>query len=65
MNKLMLKKQYMMYSPKKSGGRLPSGFQEVEYIASDGNQWIDTNYIPSIDDVIETDIEITKLVSHE
>lgn len=65
MNKLMLKKKYMMYSPKKSSSRLPSGFQEVEYIESNGNQWIDTNYIPSIDDVIETDIEITTLVSHK
>lgn len=44
MNKIMLKKQYMMYSPKKNRlpSRLPSGFQEVEYIESNGNQWIDT-----------------------
>lgn len=48
-----------------SAARLPSAYQEVEYIAGDGNQWIDTNYIISLDDVIETDIEITKLVSHK
>lgn len=42
MNKLMLKKQYMMYSPKKSSSRLPSEFQEVEYIESTGTQYIDT-----------------------
>lgn len=65
MDKMLLKKKYMMYSPKKSSSRLPSSFQEVEYIEGNGNQWIDTNYIPSIDDVIETDIEITRLVSHK
>ena len=33
MNKFWLKKQYLMHNPKKKG-RLPSGFQEVEYIQS-------------------------------
>lgn len=47
MNKMMLKKQYMMYSPKK--GRLPSGYQEVEYIQSTGTQYIDTNHIFTAD----------------
>lgn len=42
MNKMMLKKQYMMYAPKKKG-RLPSDYQEVEYIESTGTQYIDTN----------------------
>ena len=39
MNKFWLKKQYMMYSPQK--GRLPSGYQEVEYIQGDGKSYID------------------------
>lgn len=43
MNKLMLKKQYMMYAPKK--GRLPSGFQEVEYIESTGTQVITIDFV--------------------
>ena len=42
MNKMMLKKQYMMYSPKKGSSRLPSDFQEVEYIESTGTQYIDS-----------------------
>ena len=45
MNKMMLKKQYLMHNTKKKGGlpsRLPSGFQEVEYIESTGTQYIDT-----------------------
>lgn len=46
MNKMMLKKQYMMYSPKKKG-RLPSAYQEVEYIQStkyeEGSTYIETN----------------------
>ena len=43
MDKMMLKKQYMMYAPKKKG-RLPSDFQEVEYIESTGTQYIDSGY---------------------
>lgn len=30
---------------KKQGGRLPSGYQEVEYIESTGEQYIDTGFI--------------------
>ena len=41
MDKLMLKKQYMMYAPKKKG-RLPSAYQEVEYIQGTGTQCINT-----------------------
>lgn len=47
MNKMMLKKQYMMYAPKKSSSRLPSEYQEVEYISNSGTQWIDTGLILS------------------
>lgn len=46
MNKMMLKKQYMMYAPKKKG-RLPSEYQEVEYIESTGTQYIDTGLTPN------------------
>lgn len=46
MNKMMLKKQYMLYSTNKKG-RLPSGYQEVEYIQStkyeEGSTYIETN----------------------
>lgn len=41
MNKFWLKKQYLMHNTKKKG-KLPSGFQEVEYIESTGKQYIDT-----------------------
>lgn len=30
------------------GGRLPPEYQEVEWIASDGNQYIKTNFIPNV-----------------
>lgn len=46
MNKMMLKKQYMMYAPKKKG-RLPSAYQEVEYIQGTGTQYINTLVIPT------------------
>ena len=35
--------------------RLPSGYQEVEYIESTGTQYIDTNFIPSQDTEMELD----------
>lgn len=47
MNKMMLKKQYMLYALKKKGSRLPSEFQEVEYIESTGTQYIDTGLTPN------------------
>ena len=59
MNKLMLKKQYMMYSPKKSG-RLPSDFQEVEYIQGTGTQYINTLVIPTSKTGWEIEFEQTK-----
>lgn len=47
MNKMMLKKQYMMYAPKKKVSRLPSEYQEVEYIQSldqsEGTTYFETN----------------------
>ena len=50
---------------KKQGGRLPSGYQEVEYIESTGEQYIDTRFILkksngfSIDFVPENDVVTT------
>ena len=60
MNKMMLKKQYMMYSPKKKG-RLPSGFQEVEYIEATTTQYIESGIIYDVnkDLVIEMEIQAT------
>ena len=43
MNKAMLLKQYLSYH-KKSSARLPSAYQEVEYIESTGTQYIDSGY---------------------
>ena len=57
MNKMMLKKQYMMYLPKK--GRLPSGYQEVEYIQSTGTQYIDTGVKATNATRFKIDVEIT------
>lgn len=42
---------------KKKG--MPSRYQEVEYIESDGTQWIQTDYVPNINDVIECDVQKT------
>lgn len=42
MNKMMFKKQYMMYAPKKGG--LPSGYRQVEYIAGN-NAYIEFPYV--------------------
>lgn len=36
--------------------RVPSAYQEVEYIQSTGTQWIDTGYSPTVNTVIETDL---------
>lgn len=52
MNKMMLKKQYMMYAPKKKG-RLPSAYQEVEYIESTGTQYIDTGCLIKNNSAVE------------
>ena len=46
MDKFWLKKQYLMHNPKKSS-RLPSEYQEVEYIESTGTQYIDTGLTPN------------------
>lgn len=37
------------------------GYQQVDYIETTGTQWIDTNYIPTIDDVIDAGIEFTSI----
>lgn len=63
MNKMMLKKQYMMYSPKKSGGRLPSDFQEVEYIQGTGTQYINTLVIPTSKTGWKIEFEQTEKIS--
>jgi len=36
--------------------RVPAEYQEVEYIQSTGTQWIDTGYSPTVNTVIETDL---------
>lgn len=56
MNKMMLKKQYMMYASKKKG-RLPSAYQEVEYIESTGTQYIDTGVLQTSDVGTYVDIQ--------
>ena len=63
MNKLMLKKQYMMYSPKKKG-RLPSGYQEVEYIESTGTQYIDTGVKATNTTKFKIDLELVSYDSY-
>ena len=59
MNKFWLKKQYMMYAPKKKG-RLPSGFQEVEYIekqySASNSSYFDSGIPASNDLVIEAEL---------
>lgn len=45
MNKLLLRRRALMMVQKKS--RLPSEYQEVEYLESTGTQYIDTGYIPN------------------
>lgn len=59
MNKMMLKKQYMMYSPKKKG-RLPSEYQEVEYIekqySASNSSYINSGITASNDLVVEAEL---------
>lgn len=62
MNKMMLKKQYMMYAPKK--GRLPSGYKEVEYIESTGTQYIDTGVKATNTTKFKIDVEMTQYDSY-
>ena len=66
MNKMMLKKQYMMYSPKKKG-RLPSDYQEVEYIQSldysVGITYIETNIMYNSDNQYVFEFEMNTLPS--
>lgn len=42
---MSLKKKYLMSIHKTNGGRLPATYQEVEYIESNGTQYIDTGVI--------------------
>lgn len=39
-----------------SSRRLPAAYQEVEWVWSSGSQYINTNFIPSVNTKIETDI---------
>lgn len=41
--------------------RLPAGYREVLYIQSDGNQFIDTGYVPTVSTKTEVDIEPTSI----
>lgn len=59
MNKAMLLKQYM-FNNKKKGARLPSAYQEVEYIESTGTQYINTLVIPTSKTSWEIEFEQTK-----
>lgn len=43
-------------TPPTSQGGLPSGYTLVDYIESDGTQWIDTEYIPNSTDFVEMDL---------
>lgn len=45
--------------------RLPDEYQEVEYIASSGTQYIDTGYIPKTTTVINADFMSTKQIGDE
>lgn len=48
-----------------SASRLPSAFQEVEYIESSGTQYIDTWYQPNQDTKVDTNVLITQFPSSE
>lgn len=41
-----------------SGGRLPTGYQEVEYIQSSGTQYIDTGFKPNSNTRVVMDFEV-------
>lgn len=47
-----------------SGGRLPSAYQEVEYLESDSNQRIVLNVLPSATDVITVKCKLTSIAAH-
>lgn len=49
MTYLQKKKQALLNYVQSGGGRLPSEYQEVEWIGSDGNQYINTDFIPNTD----------------
>ena len=46
MDMMAIRRRVMLVNLKKS--RLPEEYQEVEYIASSGTQYIDTGYVPSL-----------------
>lgn len=62
MNKAMLLKKYLSYH-KKSSARLPSAYQEVEYIESTGTQYIALNTPITSDYNIEIDYERTGTIN--
>ena len=41
------------------GGGLPSEYQQVEYIESNGTQYIDTDYKPSSDTLFDAEMQMT------
>lgn len=54
MNELLLRRRSLMMSGKKP--RLPSEYQEVEYLESTNAQWIDTGFYPSNNTRIKTTV---------
>ena len=47
-------------SPDYRGSELPSGYTQVEYLESSGTQWIETNYLPSINSRFVAKFAFTK-----
>lgn len=45
-----------------SGRRLPSAYQEVEYIESTGEQYIDTGFVPNSNSRMVADYKATRLI---
>ncbi len=46
-------------------GKLPSEYQEVEYIESTGTQYINVGYIPKIDDVYKLKFSFTRITGNQ
>ena len=56
---------YLLGKKTGGGGRLPSEYQEVEYIQSTGTQYIDTDVLPNATIEFEIDYEITQIARCE
>lgn len=52
-----------IYSIFVSFSKLPTGFQEVEYLQSTGEQWIDSGIAPSLDVGIDCNVQVTQFKS--